>query len=66
MNNNSMNREKISVGHKVKMATMEHLVFTVVAENADGTFSIETQLDQQNVLSYGNISKEMLRREIVS
>ena len=65
MNNSSMNREKISVGHKVKMSTMEHLVFTVVEENADGTFSIETQLDQQNVLSYGNISKEMLR-EIVS
>lgn len=57
-----MNIEKISIGHKVKMATMEHLVFTVIAENADGTFSIETQLDQQNVLSYGNISKEMLRK----
>jgi len=62
MNNSSMNIEKISIGHKVKMATMEHLVFTVIAENADGTFSIETQLDQQNVLSYGNISKEMLRK----
>lgn len=57
-----MNIEKISIGHKVKMATMEHLVFIVIAENADGTFSIETQLDQQNVLSYGNISKEMLRK----
>lgn len=62
MNNSSMKIEKISIGHKVKMATMEHLVFTVIAENADGTFSIETQLDQQNVLSYGNISKEMLRK----
>ncbi|WP_171527781.1 MULTISPECIES: hypothetical protein [Acinetobacter Taxon 24D] len=62
MNSSSMNIEKISIGHKVKMATMEHLVFTVIAENADGTLSIETQLDQQNVLSYGNISKEMLRK----
>ncbi|WP_407307518.1 hypothetical protein [Acinetobacter sp.] len=62
MNNSSMNIEKINIGHKVKMATMEHLVFTVIEENADGTFSIETQLDPQNVLSYGNISKEMLRR----
>ena len=32
-----MDIEKISIGHKVKMATMEHLVFTVIAENADGT-----------------------------
>ncbi|WP_425915530.1 hypothetical protein [Acinetobacter sp. TSRC1-2] len=62
MNNSRINIEKISIGHKVKMATMEHLVFIVTAENADGTFSIETQLDQQNVLSYGNISKEMLRK----
>lgn len=57
-----MKLEKITLGHKVKMATMEHLVFTVIAENTDGTFSIETQLDPQNVLSYGNISKEMLRK----
>lgn len=40
---------------------MENLVFTVISENTDGTYSVETQLDQQNVLSYGNISKEMLR-----
>ncbi|OAL78664.1 hypothetical protein AY606_09410 [Acinetobacter sp. SFB] len=57
-----MNIETISIEDKVKMATMEHLVFTVTAENADGTLSIETQLDQQNVLSYGNISREMLRK----
>ncbi|TCB50474.1 hypothetical protein E0H80_09000 [Acinetobacter sp. ANC 4779] len=57
-----MNIETLSIGDKVKMATMEHLVFTITAENADGTLSIETQLDQQNVLSYGNISREMLRK----
>lgn len=62
MNNSRMNIETISIEDKVKMATMEHLVFTVTAENADGTLSIETQLDQQNVLSYGNISREMLRK----
>ena len=62
MNNSRMNIETISIGHKVKMATMEHLVFTVTAENPDGSLSIETQLDQQNVLSYGNISREMVRK----
>ncbi|WP_228259974.1 hypothetical protein [Acinetobacter sp. ANC 4779] len=62
MNNSRMNIETLSIGDKVKMATMEHLVFTITAENADGTLSIETQLDQQNVLSYGNISREMLRK----
>ncbi|OTG72692.1 hypothetical protein [Acinetobacter sp. CS-2] len=56
-----MNIEKFAIGQKVKMASMENLVFTVISENTDGTYSVETQLDQQNVLSYGNISKEMLR-----
>ena len=44
------------------MASMEHLVFTVISENTDGTYGIEIQLDQQNVLNYGNISQEMLRK----
>ncbi|MGB9190625.1 MULTISPECIES: hypothetical protein [unclassified Acinetobacter] len=61
MHNSSMNIEKFAIGQKVKMASMENLVFTVISENTDGTYSVETQLDQQNVLSYGNISKEMLR-----
>jgi len=61
MSSSSMNVEKFLIGQKVKMASMEHLVFTIIAENTDGTYSVETQLDQQNVLSYGNISKEMLR-----
>lgn len=61
MHNSSMNIEKFAIGQKVKMASMENLVFTLISENTDGTYSVETQLDQQNVLSYGNISKEMLR-----
>ena len=61
MHNSSMNIEKFAIGQKVKMASMENLVFTVISENTDGTYSVVTQLDQQNVLSYGNISKEMLR-----
>ncbi|WP_171262961.1 hypothetical protein [Acinetobacter sp. ANC 4169] len=64
MNSSSMKIEKFLIGQKVKMASMGHLVFTVIAENTDGTYSVETQLDQQNVLSYGNISKEMLRKII--
>ncbi len=61
MHNSSMNIEKFAIGQKVKMASMENLVVTVISENTDGPSSVETQLDQQNVLSYGNISKEMLR-----
>ena len=61
MNSSSMKIEKFLIGQKVKMASMGNLVFTVIAENTDGTYRVETQLDQQNVLSYGNISKEMLR-----
>ncbi len=61
MHGNSMKTEKFTLGQKVKMASMGNLVFTVIAENTDGTYCVETQLDQQNVLSYGNISTEMLR-----
>ncbi|MGE8557027.1 MULTISPECIES: hypothetical protein [unclassified Acinetobacter] len=61
MNSSNMKIEKFTIGQKVKMASMGNLVFTIIAENTDGTYSVETQLDQQNVLSYGNISKEMLR-----
>jgi len=61
MHGNSMKTEKFTLSQKVKMASMGNLVFTVIAENPDGTYSVETQLDQQNVLSYGNISTEMLR-----
>lgn len=61
MQSNSMKIEKFILGQKVKMASMGNLVFTVIAENTDGTYYVETQIDQQNVLSYGNISKEMLR-----
>ena len=62
MNKSNPKIEKIKIGHKVKMASMEHLVFTVISENTDGTQGIEIQLDQQNVLNYGNISQEMLRK----
>ena len=62
MNKSNLKIEKITIGHKVKMASMEHLVFTVISENTDGTYGIEIQLDQQNVLNYGNISQEMLRK----
>ncbi|CAB1216140.1 hypothetical protein [Acinetobacter bouvetii] len=61
MNNSTTAIENIKIGQKVKMASMGHLIFTVTAENHDGTYTVETRLDQQNVLSYGNISKEMLR-----
>ncbi len=44
MHNSSMNIEKFAIGQKVKMASMGNLVFTVISENTDGTYSVETQL----------------------
>ena len=53
---------KIELGNRVRLATMEKLVFIVVEENTDGSFEIETRISDDQILRYGNISKEMLRK----
>lgn len=52
---------RLEVGQKVIMAAMEHHVFTVTATNTDGSFTIETQLANQQKLTYDNVAFEMLR-----
>lgn len=51
----------IKIGHQVKLAQFEHYIFTVTATHQDGSFSIETTLDGQQILSYQNVAQEMLR-----
>ena len=52
---------KIKLGDTVKLATIANVIFTVVAENADGSFEIEAKLDGESSLRYGNIAKEMIK-----
>ena len=53
---------KIELGNQVRLAAMEKIVFTVVEENTDGSFEIEARISEDQILRYGNISKEMLRK----
>ncbi len=52
--------KNIQIGQQVKLATMEHLAFEVVEINTDGSFQIQAQLDDNNILQYDHIVAEML------
>lgn len=51
----------IKIGHQVKLAQFEHYIFTVTAVHQDGSFTVETILDGEQILSYQNVVQEMLR-----
>ncbi|MGE8538670.1 MAG: hypothetical protein ACN6NI_05250 [Acinetobacter sp.] len=51
----------IKVGHQVQLAQFEHYIFTVTAIHQDGSFTVTTTLDGQQVLSYENVAQEMLK-----
>lgn len=51
----------IKIGQQVKLAKFEHYIFTVTATHQDGSFTVETTLDGQQILSYQNVAQEMLR-----
>jgi hypothetical protein len=53
--------KKIELGDSVVLATIENMIFQIVAENTDGSYEIETKISDDQILRYGNISKEMLR-----
>jgi len=51
----------IKIGQQVKLAQFEHYIFTVTATHQDGSFTVETTLDGQQILSYQNLAQERLR-----
>ncbi|WP_158319992.1 hypothetical protein [Acinetobacter equi] len=53
--------KKIELGDHVVLATIENITFKIVAENTDGSYEIEAKISDDQILRYGNISKEMLR-----
>lgn len=52
---------QIKIGHQVKLAQFEHYIFTVTAAYQDGSFTVTTTLDGQQILSYENVAQEMLK-----
>jgi len=53
--------KKIELGDHVFLATIENITFKIVGENTDGSYEIEAKISDDQILRYGNISKEMLR-----
>ena len=53
--------DNIKLGHKVSMAKLENIQFEVISQNLDGSYEIEAKIDQNKVLRYNHVSKEMLR-----
>ena len=53
--------KKIELGDHVVLATIENITFKIVGENTDGSYEIEAKISDDQILRYGNISKEMLR-----
>lgn len=52
--------KKIEVGQKVKLASMQTLIFEVMSVNYDESYEIQAYITEKEVLKYGNISAEML------
>ncbi len=50
------------IGHKVKLATHPELVFDVVKINQDQSYELQIRLSETKILSYDNISAEMLKK----
>ncbi|MEG2358514.1 hypothetical protein [Acinetobacter sp.] len=57
--------QTLKIGQQVTLAFMEPRVFRITAVNIDGSYRIETQLDNlhsgQQKLSYDSVSPEMLK-----
>lgn len=53
--------KKIKIGCRVKLAQFEQYVFTVTEEHYDGSFTIETELSENQMLHYQNVAQEMLK-----
>jgi len=51
----------IEIGQQVTLAQFENTIFTVTKVHPDGSFTVETTLDGQQILSYQNVAQEMLR-----
>ena len=50
------------IGHKVKLATHPELIFFFFWINQDQSYELQIRLSETKILSYGNISAEMLKK----
>jgi len=51
----------LNKGQRVQLAQFENYEFIITEIHQDGTYSVETQLDGQQVLAYQNVAGEMLK-----
>lgn len=51
----------LKIGQQVTLASMAQQVFIVTSLNIDGSYTVESVLDDQQKLIYDNISFEMLK-----
>lgn len=51
----------LKIGQQVTLAAMEQRVFTVTSVKIDGSYNIETELENQQKLTYENVAFEMLK-----
>ena len=56
-----MTTVQYEIGQKVLLNHCEGIIFQVTAYNYDGSYNVEMILDNQQVLSYQFVSKEMIR-----
>ena len=52
----------IGVGDKVQLAIHPELIFEVIKMNQDYTYELQIRLSETKILTYGNISSEMLKK----
>ena len=53
--------KKIKIGCQVKLAQFEQYIFTVTELHCDGSFTVETELSESQILRYQNVAQEMLK-----
>ena len=51
----------IEIGCQVQLAQFEQYIFTVTQRHADGSFTVETELDTTQKLVYQHVAQEMLK-----
>ncbi len=53
--------QKFQIGDRVTLASMPEYVFVVIKAKIDGSYVIESLEGNNSVLSYDNVSAEMLK-----
>ncbi|WP_171255064.1 hypothetical protein [Acinetobacter sp. NCu2D-2] len=53
--------QNIYIGCQVRLAQFTDYIFTVTAQHNDGSFTVQTKLSEEQILTYQNVAQEMLQ-----